>query len=111
LLNGLLVAYVGVDRVKTGKFRAALGRDVKAALRHQHQQTDGLETHRLAAGVRTGDHQRVCSGMGIDVDGDDGRRIKQGMACVKQAYGRRQGPLRFPGFRVSCGLTLAQRMQ
>ena len=41
---------------KTGS-SASVARDRKAGLRHQREQSDGLERHRLAARVRTADQQ------------------------------------------------------
>ncbi len=35
LLDGLLIADIGVDRVEAGQLGAALSRDVQAALRHE----------------------------------------------------------------------------
>ena len=42
LLDALLISDIGMDRLETWQFRAALRRDVQPTLRHQGQQSDGF---------------------------------------------------------------------
>ncbi len=58
LLDGLLIADIGKDILKHGKLRAQCAGDMKAGLRHQRQQADGLERDGLAARIGAGDDER-----------------------------------------------------
>ena len=85
LLDGLLIADIGIDRVEARQLRAALGGDVQSALRHEGQQANRFERNRFAARVRTGDDNGACAGLGINIDGHNGLRIEQRMAGMHQA--------------------------
>ena len=80
LLDGLLVADVGIDGMEERQLRAALGRDVQPALGHERQQTDRFQGDGLAARVRPGDDDGPRSRPGIDIDGNNRVRIEQWMA-------------------------------
>ncbi len=84
MLNGLLVADVGVDSLEAGQFRTGLGRDVEPALRHDHQQADRFERNGLAARVWTGDDQRKCPGDGVDRDRYHRSRVDKWVPCIDQ---------------------------
>ena len=57
--DGLLVADVGQHPAEHPHCGVRPGGDVQAALGHQGDETDGLQGHRLAAGVGAGDDQGV----------------------------------------------------
>ena len=76
LLDGLLVADVGVDGLEAGQLRAGLGRDVQPGLSHQRQQANGLERDGLAARVGAGDDQGVGARSEVNGDGDNSCRIQ-----------------------------------
>ena len=56
LLDGLLIANIGIHIVEERQFRTAFSRDVQSALRHERQQTDGFQRNRFSARVRTGNN-------------------------------------------------------
>ena len=85
LLDGLLVADVGVDVVEQRQLRAGLDRDVQPRLRHGRHQPDGLERDGLAAGVGAGDDQREGARREVDIQRHDGVRIEQRMPRLEQA--------------------------
>jgi hypothetical protein len=84
LFNGLLIADISPDCLEAGQLGAALRRDVQPRLRHQHQQPDRLQADGLAAGVRAGDDQRADAGVKVNIDGDDGGRVEQGVASLEE---------------------------
>ena len=57
--NGLLIANVGQDGIKGRKHAAVPRRDMKAALCHQGQKTNGFQGNGFAAGVRAGDNHGI----------------------------------------------------
>jgi hypothetical protein len=61
LLDRLVIADVGKDRVEDGQL-GAVGRNRDARLRHQGQQSDGLQPYRLAAGVGAADDELAMFG-------------------------------------------------
>ncbi len=71
LRHALLVAHDGEALGEDGQPRPVAGRHVTARLRHEHEQTEGLEGHRLAARVGTGDHEDRALRLDLDVHGDD----------------------------------------
>src|SRR5215216_3697186 len=88
LFDGLLVADIGINGVEEEKLRAALGRDVESALRHESKQADGFQRDGLTTCVGTSDDNGARAWFRIDVNGDNGRRVQQGMARLHQAYRR-----------------------
>ena len=84
LLDGLLVADVGVDRLEEAEFRAAFGGDVQAALRHQHDQADGFQRDGFAARVRSGDDDRARIFGQVKIYGDNGGGIEKGMTRLEE---------------------------
>ena len=64
----LLVADVGEDGPEDRHPRPGGRRDVEARLRHERQEPRGLQRDRLAARVRTGDHERLDRRDEQDVD-------------------------------------------
>ena len=69
--DGLLVADVGEDVPEYRQARAGLGRHVEPGLVHQRQQPQRAQGDGLAAGVRTGDHQRRVAVAETEVDRHD----------------------------------------
>ena len=59
LLNALLVADIGQNVVENDDLAVVAGRDLQAALSHGGEQAQGLDAHRLAAGVGAGDDDGV----------------------------------------------------
>ena len=57
LRDRLLVADVGIDAPEHRQPAAGRRRHVEPALRHEREEPDALERHRLAAGVGAGDHE------------------------------------------------------
>jgi hypothetical protein len=78
-LDALLVAEIGEDGREARQPRAFGGGNEHAALRHQRAETQRLEPHRLAAGVRSGDDQRAA------VDGHEQVDRRHGAAGEQQA--------------------------
>ena len=83
LLDALLVADIGEDFFKDGYLRMLFRRNVQACLRHQCEQTDGLERDGLTAGVRAGNHDYKELAAKVKVDRHD-FACEQGMAGVAQ---------------------------
>ncbi len=89
LLDRLVVADVGEHRIEDRQL-GALGRDRNARLRHQRQQTNGLQRHGLAAGVGTADDDLAMLAVELDGERNDGnapgfqRPLQQRMARVAQ---------------------------
>ena len=101
----MLIADVGVDGCETGQFRAGLGRDVQAALRHGCQQADRLECDGLAARVGAGDDHRERAGQRVDIGGHHRFRVQQRVAGVQQPDWRARiarGGLRTAQHRFVC---------
>ena len=69
LLNGLFIPDVRQNVAEDGQIAAVGCRNVQAALVHGCKQTDGLERHRLTAGVRAGDDQCIEALAQLHVDG------------------------------------------
>ncbi|MPM35278.1 hypothetical protein SDC9_81868 [bioreactor metagenome] len=78
--DGLFVADVCQHLAEHGEAAVVGRRDVKPALGHQHQQADGFEGDRLAAGVGSGDNQRVEGVSQRQVVCHRSLRVQQGMA-------------------------------
>ena len=69
--HGLIVADDREDVVEHGQARAFVGRHVAADLGHERLDGERLEGDRLAAGVRSGDHEQRPLGAELDVHRDD----------------------------------------
>ena len=82
LLDGLLVSDIGKNLFEYRQLRALKGRDVESCLSHQGEQAHGFERYGLAAGVRSGDHQKVEVTPQPDIDGNHLLRIQQRMPPV-----------------------------
>ena len=65
----LLVPDVRVDAVEDGQRRAFFGGQGQSELVHEGEKADGLQRHRLAAGVRTGDYHDARGRVHRYVDG------------------------------------------
>ena len=63
------------------KGAAVRSRDVKPALVHGREQTDGFETDCLSSRIGAGDDQRVKSTPQFHIDGDGRVTVQQGMTC------------------------------
>src|SRR5512133_227110 len=87
LLNGLLVADVGIDRMEERQLRAALGRDVQSALGHEGKETDGLQGDSFAARIRTRDNDGACARPWIYVDRNNGVGIEQRVSGLHELDG------------------------
>ena len=82
LLDGLLVADVGEDPLVDVDGTAVVGGDMQTALGHEREQADGLERDGLAAGVGSGDDERMAGpdevqlavGPHLRADGPHGER-------------------------------------
>ena len=85
---------------RTGSCDPWLRRDVQAALGHHREQADGLQRHRLAAGVRPGDDQQVELEAEVHVDRRDlsGRGSPASIGTLGAASGA--AVLADPGRRV-----------
>ena len=89
LLDGLVIADVGEHGIEHRQL-GALGRDRDSGLRHQHQQADGLERHRLPAGVGAADDELMVGRFELDCDRHDARAarlqraLERGMAGVAE---------------------------
>ena len=57
--NGLLIADIRQDRIKSRKGAAVPCRNMQAALCHQRQKADGLQRHGFTAGIGAGDDHAV----------------------------------------------------
>src|ERR1022692_4208218 len=75
LLDGLVVADVGEDRVENWQL-GTVGGDRDAALRHQRQQANGLQPYRLAAGVRAGDDELPMFTVEFHGERNDGNALR-----------------------------------
>ena len=64
-----------------------LGGDMHARLRHQGQQTSGLEGHGFAARIRPRDDHHIGAGVQVEVNGYDGVLVEQGMAGLIETQG------------------------
>jgi hypothetical protein len=71
LRDRLLVADVREDLRDDRHAAARSGRDLESRGRHHREQTDGLEGHRLAAGVGTSDDEDRDLAAESDVDSND----------------------------------------
>ena len=71
LRHALLVTDDGEALREDGQPRPVARGDVAARLRHEHEQAQGLERHRLAARVGAGDHEHRALGADLDVHGND----------------------------------------
>ena len=69
LLDGLLIADIGIDRVEARQLRAALRRDMQSALRHQGEQPNRFQRNGFPARVRTGDDNGARAWLRINIDG------------------------------------------
>jgi hypothetical protein len=100
-LEALGVADVRAHRGEPADRRAALGRQVQPASRHQRAQPGGLERDGLAAGVGPRDHQAAAGGDG-DVVGDAAPpgQQHQRVAGVEQRHPRRKVELGRGGDQV-----------
>ena len=59
LLDALLISDIREDLTKDTELRAGSGRNVHAALRHESQQSDGLENDGFSSCVRTCHEEQV----------------------------------------------------
>ena len=84
LLDALLVPDVRQHPVVDADGAAVVRRDVEAALGHEGQQPQGLQAHRLTAGVGAGDDQGVELPAQLDVDGHRLGAVQQGVPCVAE---------------------------
>ena len=87
MLDRLLVADIGIDRVEDAQRRAGMGRDVQPRLGHQRQQTDRLERHGLAAGIRSGDHQHKGVRIQLEIDRHHRQLVEQRVPRLDQPDG------------------------
>ena len=87
-LDRLLVADVGVEPL--GERHARLGRRQRQpGVGHQRQQSDRLQRHRLAAGVRPGDHEHPLLAGEVHVERHDGaRRVLRGERALQRRMAR-----------------------
>ena len=81
LLDALFVADDRIDVRIYGNLRSCGGGDVAARLRHEHKESDRLQTDRLAARIRSCDEQHAVRFSKRDVNGHDLCRIDQRMTC------------------------------
>ena len=82
--DGLLVAHVGQHPAEH-LYPAVVGDgDMQAALGHEGEQADGLDGHRLSAGIGAGDYQGVEVLPQHQVVGHRPVRIQQGVAGLPQ---------------------------
>ncbi|MPN46934.1 hypothetical protein SDC9_194533 [bioreactor metagenome] len=84
LLYALLVADVGQNARKHGHSAAVSRGYVQSALRHQRQQTHGLERHCLSSGVRAGYEKRVEFYAELNVYRHRGIAVEQRMTGAAQ---------------------------
>ncbi len=97
LLDALLVADIDEDLRKDAELGMRSGGDEHPALRHQGQQADRLERHRLAAGVGTGNQQYAKVGAYIQAQRHDGPGIEQRVARFLETHDmRRMGDILGP---------------
>ncbi|MBV6467791.1 MAG: hypothetical protein PGMFKBFP_03162 [Anaerolineales bacterium] len=90
LLDGLLVADVGVDCLEETQLGAALRGDVESALRHEDDEPDGFQRDGFSARVGTRDDDGMFALGYVEVNRDDGGWIEEGMASMKETEdGRR----------------------
>ena len=67
----LFVADIGEDVLEDRQPRPGLGRDVQPGLVHQREEAKRPQGHGLAAGIRTGDHERGVAVAQPDIDRHD----------------------------------------
>src|SRR5512143_2041688 len=87
LFDGLFIADIGKYILKKAQLRTGLSGNMEPALSHDDHQSHGLECDSLAARVRPGDDHGKSLLIELDIDGDDGLRIEQGMARLQQFNG------------------------
>jgi len=85
LLDGLFITDINKHGFEKGERGPRICRDVHSRLRHQQEQSSGLERDRFAAGVGTRENQDVRFGIEHDIHGDHFLRVEQGMARPFQA--------------------------
>ena len=89
LLDGLVIANVGEHRIEDGQL-GALGRNRNTRLRHQRQQSDGLERYGFSAGIGTADDELAMLAVKFDGERNHGNvpglqgPLQQRMARVAQ---------------------------
>ena len=76
----LLIADIGENVVEDGKLAAVLRGNVKACLPHQSQQSAGLQGNGLAAGIGTGDDQKIECVAKSNIHRDNGALVEQRMS-------------------------------
>ena len=82
LLNALLVSDVRKNLLEHRQLRALEGRNEETGLAHKLEQSHGLQTNRLAAGIRSRDHQKRKRIAQIHRNGHHRLRINEGMPAV-----------------------------
>ena len=70
LLDALLVPDIRKNLPEHGKLRPVLGRDMKAGLSHQAEQSRGFQGNRFSARIRPGDDEKVIIPAQTDIDGN-----------------------------------------
>ena len=86
LFNALLIADVRQHAAVDGHGAPVPGGDLQAALGHEAEEPQGLQRHRLAAGIGAGDDQGVKGLPQLDVDGHGPGRVQQGMPRPPQIH-------------------------
>ena len=86
LLNALLITDIRVNVAEQTDRTLLIGRNMHAGGCHQAQQTQGLEADRLAAGIRSGDNQRVIVITQRNINGHGFFLVQQRMSCTNQIY-------------------------
>ena len=86
LFNALLISDVRQHAAVDGHGAPVARRDLQAALGHEAEEPQGLQRHRLAAGVGAGDDQGIEGLPQLDVDGHGPDRIQQGMPGPPQVH-------------------------
>ena len=70
LLDALLVPDIRKNLPEHGKPGPVLGRDMKAGLSHQAEQSRGFQGNRFSARIRPGDDEKVIIPAQTDIDGN-----------------------------------------
>src|SRR5215211_6521086 len=84
LLDGLLIANIGIDSMKERDLRAALHGNVESALCHEREQANGFERNCFTTRVRTSDDDCTRARFWININGYYSVRVEQWMTRVDQ---------------------------
>ena len=84
--NGLLIANIRQNGIKGGEHTAVTGRNMKAALRHERQQSDGFQGDGFAAGIGACDDHGIKIRAQPQRNGNDLFGVDQRMPGVAQLY-------------------------